>query len=140
MKVQDQLCSPKRIQKLRNEPDHLRDHTLENIILFNRDAILLHVFFRAIKYGDIGSVINVLLYWLHKFRGTGSMPKYADVLFEVLIDLKSMDACLCNAYIINWLVNLTGHADGFKEIDLMQEHQNFWAKVGVLRIYNNCEY
>ncbi len=32
----------------------------------------------------------------------------------------------------NWLVNLTGHVDGFKEVDLLQEHQNFWAKI----IYN----
>ncbi len=32
----------------------------------------------------------------------------------------------------NWLVNLTGHVDGFKEVDLLQEHQNFWAKI----VYN----
>ncbi|KAJ6614529.1 hypothetical protein B0H10DRAFT_1950651 [Mycena sp. CBHHK59/15] len=32
----------------------------------------------------------------------------------------------------NWLVNLTGKINAFKEIDLLQEHQNFWAKV----IYN----
>ncbi|KAJ6538763.1 hypothetical protein B0H10DRAFT_1971319 [Mycena sp. CBHHK59/15] len=36
------------------------------------------------------------------------------------------------AYLNNWLVNLTGKINGFKEIDLLQEHQNFWAKV----IYN----
>lgn len=32
----------------------------------------------------------------------------------------------------NWLINLTGHKDGFKEVDLLQEHHNFWAKV----VYN----
>jgi hypothetical protein len=31
---------------------------------------------------------------------------------------------------MNWLANLTGMADAFKEMDLLQEHQNFWAKVG----------
>jgi hypothetical protein len=31
------------------------------------------------------------------------------------------------AYLNNWLVNLTGKLNAFKEIDLLQEHQNFWA-------------
>lgn len=31
---------------------------------------------------------------------------------------------------MNWLANLTGKEDGFKEMDLLQEHQNFWVKVG----------
>lgn len=29
----------------------------------------------------------------------------------------------------NWLANLTGRERGYKEFDLLQEHQNFWAKV-----------
>ncbi|KAF6744344.1 hypothetical protein DFP72DRAFT_1177189 [Ephemerocybe angulata] len=29
----------------------------------------------------------------------------------------------------NWLVNLTGRKNGFKEIDMLQEHHNFWLKV-----------
>lgn len=29
----------------------------------------------------------------------------------------------------NWLVNLRGTVDGFKEVDLHQEHDNFWIKV-----------
>lgn len=29
----------------------------------------------------------------------------------------------------NWLVNLSGKKDGFKELDLLQEHHNFWLKV-----------
>lgn len=33
---------------------------------------------------------------------------------------------------MNWLANLTGKVDGFKEMDLLQEHQNFWAKVNYL--------
>ncbi|KAJ7648485.1 hypothetical protein B0H17DRAFT_1215628 [Mycena rosella] len=35
-------------------------------------------------------------------------------------------------FLHNWLVNLTGRPYGFKEVDLLQEHQNFWAKI----IYN----
>jgi hypothetical protein len=34
-----------------------------------------------------------------------------------------------NAFLKNWLANLSGKANGFKEMDLLQEHQNFWAKV-----------
>jgi hypothetical protein len=36
------------------------------------------------------------------------------------------------AYIMNWLVNMTGRPGGFKELDLLQEHMNFWAKVIVV--------
>lgn len=128
-KVRDRLCSSKRIQTLCRLPEHLRDHTLENIILFNRDTLILREFFHAIKRGDIGSVINVLWFWLHQFRGTGMMPKYSDALFEVLMTLKSMEPRLRHAYEVNWLVNLSGRANAFKEVDLLQEHQNFWAKV-----------
>jgi len=33
------------------------------------------------------------------------------------------------AWLNNWLANLSGRINGFKEMDLLQEHQNFWAKV-----------
>lgn len=33
------------------------------------------------------------------------------------------------AWLVNWLANLSGKPDGFKEMDLLQEHQNFWLKV-----------
>ena len=87
------------------------------------------------------------------FRGTGKMPKYADALFHLLAHLKRMDprlqygpllllllfiACLCfpvsNAFLKNWLANLSGKVNGFKEMDLLQEHQNFWAKVSWFHI------
>ena len=32
----------------------------------------------------------------------------------------------------NWLVNPTGKKNAFVEVDLMQEHLNFWIKVRVL--------
>lgn len=53
------------------------------------------------------------------------MPKYADALFEVLIKLKSMDLSLQHGFKMNWLVNLTSQPNGFKETDLIQEHENF---------------
>ena len=129
--VRDRLCSGQRVESLRSLPDDERDMTLENIILFNRDALILREFYSAIKRGDIGSVVNVLYYWVHQFRGTGMMPKYSDTIFELLMELKDMPSALKHGFEMNWLVNLTGEENRFKEVDLMQEHQNFWQKVSL---------
>ncbi|PPQ87154.1 hypothetical protein CVT24_006989 [Panaeolus cyanescens] len=63
------------------------------------------------------------------FRGTGKTPKYADALFGLTVRLKAMHPTLRDAWLKNWLANLTGKPNGFKEMDLLQEHFNFWAKV-----------
>jgi hypothetical protein len=34
-----------------------------------------------------------------------------------------------NTIIKNWLLNPTGHEKSFVEVDLVQEHLNFWIKV-----------
>jgi hypothetical protein len=33
------------------------------------------------------------------------------------------------AWLMNWLANLSGCPNRFKEMDLLEEHLNFWAKV-----------
>ncbi|THV04154.1 hypothetical protein K435DRAFT_851149 [Dendrothele bispora CBS 962.96] len=76
-----------------------RDTVFENNVLYNRDALCYIEMVYAIKGGDIGRVINVL-------KVLATFPEK-----------------------LSWLVNLTGKADGFKEVDLLQEHQNFWAKI-----------
>ncbi|KAJ7881271.1 hypothetical protein B0H14DRAFT_2193208, partial [Mycena olivaceomarginata] len=100
------------------------------LILCNHDMLLLLLFTTSIKSGDVGMVLNILAHWMVMFRGTGSMPKYADALFELINNLRKWPPALRDAYLNNWLVNLTGKLNAFKEIDLLQEHQNFWAKVG----------
>jgi hypothetical protein len=90
-KIHTELCSARRVAKLRRLPETKRDVPLENIILFNRDALILRELRFAIKRGDIGSVTNVLAHWMVMFRGSGKMPKYADALFHVITDLKTMD-------------------------------------------------
>ncbi|KAJ7458457.1 hypothetical protein FB451DRAFT_1507639 [Mycena latifolia] len=109
--VVEKLCSASTVEELRLLPEAERDPQLD---------------------GDVGTVLNVLTHWMVMFRGTGSMPKYADALFELINNLKRWPPALREAYLNNWLVNLTGKIRGFKEVDLLQEHQNFWAKV----IYN----
>ncbi|KAJ6483351.1 hypothetical protein C8R45DRAFT_931961 [Mycena sanguinolenta] len=60
------------------------------------------------------------------------MPKYADAFFETLNRIKTYDPVLQKFFLHNWLVNLTGLVFRFKEVDLLQEHQKFWAKI----VYN----
>ncbi|KAF4603981.1 hypothetical protein EYR40_001156 [Pleurotus pulmonarius] len=104
IKVHQQFCSARRVSELRKL--NRRDVPLENIILFIRDALILRSLKFSIKRGDIGTVINILAHW--------------------------MNPVLRNAFVKNWLANLSGRMNGFKEMDLLQEHQNFWAKI----IYN----
>ncbi|KAI0309015.1 hypothetical protein OF83DRAFT_1089366 [Amylostereum chailletii] len=119
--VLQELFSTQAADHLRDMPDADRDYTYENNVLYNRDALHYLVFVTAIKHGDIGCVVNVLRVWGVMMRGV--MPRYADAIFETLAWLEK------SLFLHNWLVNLTGHENRFKEVDLLQEHQHFWAKV-----------
>ncbi|KDR67870.1 hypothetical protein GALMADRAFT_105505 [Galerina marginata CBS 339.88] len=131
-KVLNELCSGRRVAKLRRERPSKRDVPLENICLFNRDCLYLRQLKYAIKRGDVGAVLDIITHIMVAFRGTGKTPKYADALFSMVVRLKKMDPKVRNAWLMNWLANLSGHENAFKEMDLLQEHQNFWAKI----IYN----
>ena len=98
-KVHLELCSARRVAKLRQLPDSKRDIPFENIQLFNHDALKLQALKYSIKRGDVGSVINILSHWMLMFRGTGKMPKYADVLFHLLAYLKRMNPRLRYVYV-----------------------------------------
>jgi hypothetical protein len=100
--VFEQLCSARRVSKLRRLT--ARDIPLENIVLFNRDALILAVLTASIKQGDIGAVVNVLVHWMVMFRGSGKMPKYSDAMFRTIMDLKTMDPCLRYAIVIDWFL------------------------------------
>lgn len=71
--VYHNLFSTKAYDKLKSKP--YRDTTLENTILFNRDALLYIEFVHAIKAGDIGRVVNVLKLWMVMMRTKKTMPK-----------------------------------------------------------------
>ncbi|KAJ6631959.1 hypothetical protein B0H10DRAFT_1901500 [Mycena sp. CBHHK59/15] len=112
-RVYCKLFTTQALDDLRSLPD--RDISHENVVLLNRDALFYIEFVAAIKKGDIGRVVNVLQIWMVMMRVfyllTRSGRRY---------------------FLHNWLVNLTGRPYSFKEVDLLQEHQNFWAKI----IYN----
>ncbi|KAJ7643193.1 hypothetical protein B0H17DRAFT_1216237 [Mycena rosella] len=66
---------------------------------------------------------------VNKLRARQIMPRYADAMFETLVRIKSFPPKLRQLYLANWLVNITGRLFGFKPVDLLQEHQNYWAKI-----------
>lgn len=86
--IVEKLCSASTVEDLRLMSEADRDPQLENTVLCNHDMLLLLIFTTSIKSGDVGMVINILAHWMVMFRGTGSMPKYADALFELINNLK----------------------------------------------------
>ncbi|KAF8949762.1 hypothetical protein BDZ97DRAFT_1772135, partial [Flammula alnicola] len=89
---------------------HEGDMVFENAILFLRDTLLSREFTDAVKAGDSGRVVLVLKTWALSFRGSG---RTNNIVFN------------------NWLINPTGNRNSWIEVDLMQEHMNFWIKVRV---------
>jgi hypothetical protein len=86
--VFDKLFSTAAVDERRAKEDGDRDVTLENAILYNRDALFYVEFVQAIKKGDIGRVLNVLSIWMVMMRTPKTMPRYADAIFETLVRLK----------------------------------------------------
>ncbi|KAF8170903.1 hypothetical protein K438DRAFT_2059793 [Mycena galopus ATCC 62051] len=119
----DEACSRKEAQ---------RDAAFENSVLYNRDSLLYILLVSSIKAGDIGRVVLVFRIWAVMMRSPKTMPKYADAFFETLNRIQTYDPVLQKFFLYNWLVDITGLANRFKEVDLLQEHQNFWAKI----VYN----
>ncbi|EJD47436.1 hypothetical protein AURDEDRAFT_163653 [Auricularia subglabra TFB-10046 SS5] len=104
------------------------DIVLENAALFLRDALGLQTFERAIKAGRSGHIV-LALKWLALMFKAGGHPKYAREMLYLLHHLTHVwPPKLRDLILSNWLVNPTGHKDGWVALDLMQEHLNFWIK------------
>ncbi|ETW84935.1 hypothetical protein HETIRDRAFT_311808 [Heterobasidion irregulare TC 32-1] len=100
------------------------DWALVNSILLMRDGIWFLEVCRTVALGDIGRVWEVLKIWIFTFLGSGH-SKYTAYLVKLFCNityeyLKATQIALFN----NWLVNLSGKAGKFHELDLMQEHFN----------------
>ncbi|KAJ7135486.1 hypothetical protein C8R43DRAFT_956002 [Mycena crocata] len=92
--VFDNLFSTGALNELRARK--VRDTTVENAILYNRDALFYVEFVHAIKKGDIGRVLNVLSIWMVMMRSPKTMPRYADAMFETLVRIKNFPPKLRN--------------------------------------------
>ncbi|KAI0354104.1 hypothetical protein OH77DRAFT_1457194 [Trametes cingulata] len=104
------------------------DVVFENAVLCLRDSLLLREFTDAIKVGDSGRVVTILKLWALSFRGSGR-TKYAYETMHLIHNLTHVwPAPLRRIVLQNWLVNPTGKAEAWVEVDLMQEHLNFWTK------------
>ncbi|KAH9034017.1 hypothetical protein EDB83DRAFT_2507841 [Lactarius deliciosus] len=104
------------------------DMVFENAILFLRDGLILREFSDAIKSGDSGRVLMVLKLWALSFRGSGR-SKYAYEVLHLLHNVTHVwPEPVVRIVLNNWLVNPTGKANSFVELDLMQEHLNYWIK------------
>ncbi|KAJ7084898.1 hypothetical protein B0H15DRAFT_783568 [Mycena belliarum] len=104
------------------------DMVFENAILFLRDALLTREFTDAVKAGDSGRVVLMLRFWVFSYRGSGR-SKYAHEMLHLLHNLTCVWTRELRRVIIhNWLLNPTGKVNSFVEIDLVQEHLNFWIK------------
>ncbi|KAL1948717.1 hypothetical protein VTO73DRAFT_10523 [Trametes versicolor] len=93
-----------------------------------RDALVLREYTDAVKSGDSGRVVTVLKLWALSFRGSGR-TKYAHEMLHLLHNLTHVwPAPLRKIVLQNWLVNPTGKPNAWVEVDLMQEHLNYWIK------------
>ncbi|KAJ7643853.1 hypothetical protein FB45DRAFT_975568 [Roridomyces roridus] len=112
---------------------HVRkgDMVFENGVLFLRDALITREFSDAVKAGDSGRIVMVLRMWACSYRGNGR-TKYAHEMLHLLHNLINVWTEELRSIVLqNWLANPQGKRNAFVEIDLVQEHLNFWIK----RIY-----
>ncbi|KAJ7854439.1 hypothetical protein B0H14DRAFT_3650523 [Mycena olivaceomarginata] len=82
----------------------------------------------AIAEGDIGRVFEVLKVLRFSFWGAGS-TNYGNEMLELACNfLYDFPPALRHAVLNNYLVNTTGLLGHWLELDLLQEHFNFWIK------------
>ncbi|KAF9233098.1 hypothetical protein BU15DRAFT_80456 [Melanogaster broomeanus] len=105
-----------------------KDEVLANVTLFIRCALWWREACRAIAVGDPGRVWEILKLWIFTFAGGGN-PNYTQYLLELYCNFKwEFPSALKTAIFNNWLVNPHGVAGLFIELDLLQEHSNFWLE------------
>ncbi|KAJ7768938.1 hypothetical protein B0H16DRAFT_1307636 [Mycena metata] len=104
------------------------DQIFENSCLLLRDALISREFTDSIKAGDSGRIVLVLKLLALSFRGNGR-SKYAYEMLHLIHNLTHVwPKPIRDIVLNNWLVNPTGNPFSWVEVDLMQEHMNFWIK------------
>ncbi|KAJ7755035.1 hypothetical protein DFH07DRAFT_868526 [Mycena maculata] len=99
------------------------DEIFVNASLLLWDVLVSREFTDSIKAGDSGRIMLVLKLFALSFRGNRH-SKYAYEMLHLIHNLTHV----WNIVLNNWLVNPTGNPFSWVEVDLMQEHMNFWIK------------
>ncbi|KAI0357409.1 hypothetical protein OH77DRAFT_1422261 [Trametes cingulata] len=108
------------------------DRVLLNNIAFMRLTFWYLEFCAAVAEGDIGRVFEIIKLLRFSFWGAGS-TNYGNELLELACNfLYEFPDGLREAILNNYLVNPSGLAGHWHELDLMQEHFNYWLK----RLFN----
>ncbi|KAH6899406.1 hypothetical protein BKA70DRAFT_1437548 [Coprinopsis sp. MPI-PUGE-AT-0042] len=106
----------------------IKDTSLANNALFKRDAIWWREVCLAVAVGDTGRILEMFKIWIFTFAGSGN-PLYSTFLIEVYCNFKwEFSEATQKAFLMYWLVNLSGLPGHFIELDLLQEHFNFWLE------------
>lgn len=126
------------------------DHVLQNVVRSMADMCTYLEFHRAITDGDIGAAFEMIKVCIHihhhslglcltissliqrllfQFWGAGSTNYGRELLHLMCSVLYEWSEELRKAIFMNWLVNPSGLPGHFHELDLLQEHLNFWLKL-----------
>ncbi|EKM56352.1 uncharacterized protein PHACADRAFT_183061 [Phanerochaete carnosa HHB-10118-sp] len=124
----DRMCRD-RLRELRKHGDQAMQESLfkgnmvvENVILFLRSLLIFREFCDEIKVGNSGRVLLVLKMFALMYRGTGR-SKYA---YEMLHLIHNLTHVWLEELL--YLVNPTGHPNGFIPVNLLQKHLNLYIK------------
>ncbi|KAF8139304.1 hypothetical protein K438DRAFT_1785823 [Mycena galopus ATCC 62051] len=104
------------------------DEIYKNTSSLLRDALISCKFTDTIKAGDSGCIVVVLKVFACSYQGNGR-TKYAHEMLHLIHNLTRVwPVSVRNIVLRNWLVNPTGNPFSRVEVDLMEEHMNFWIK------------
>ncbi|CAK5272580.1 unnamed protein product [Mycena citricolor] len=109
------------------------DQCFSTTVNFLRMTFLYMEMCSAVAGGDIGRVFEVIKVLQFSFWGAGS-TNYGNELLELACNfLYEFPPELMEAVLNNYLVNTLGLPGHWLELDLLQEHHNFWIK----RLFNS---
>ncbi|RXW12413.1 hypothetical protein EST38_g13444 [Candolleomyces aberdarensis] len=128
--ILENYANPRKVSQLRQERDqHGGDMVFENAVLFLRDSLVSREFTDAVKAGDSGRILLVVKIWALSFRGNGR-SKYAYEMLMLIHNIcKVWPKKIVKIIMNNWVLNPSGNINSFVEVDLVQEHMNFWIKL-----------
>ncbi|KAI9070345.1 hypothetical protein FKP32DRAFT_1537291, partial [Trametes sanguinea] len=103
--------------------DGQHDNEFRQGIMWNRDVLYYLTLDRAMRSGDVGVMEDLLPHMFFRFAGGGN-HKYAVEILELLQGIHREWPQEVTDFVREncWVVNLSGKANQFQAIDLVEEH------------------